>query len=185
MSGVELNPTAVAAARAAGFTIFAEDLGAVAALHALQFDAACAFQVLEHVPEPLPFLRGMVDVVRPGGKIILSVPDAAFMRRINPGRVELLDQPPHHMTHWDAGVFHALEKLLPVRVSSVRHEPLQPYHVDWFVNSMARRAHTTLGPNLSRAVANGRAVAAMSRILKMGLRRFVNGHTLLVVFHKL
>lgn len=185
ISGVELNPSAVAAAQAAGFTIFAEDLAAVAVRKASQLDAACAFQVLEHVPEPLPFLRSIIDLVRPGGKIILSVPDATFMRSINPSRVELLDQPPHHMTHWDEDVFRALEQLLPIKLIKVRREPLQKYHVDWFVNSWSKRARQTFGPTLSRALVSYKAVRAFSGALNLGLRRFVNGHTLFVIFHKL
>ena len=47
------------------------------------FDLVTSFQVLEHVPDPLVFLRELTRVTRPGGRVILATPNAAT--RLYPG----------------------------------------------------------------------------------------------------
>ena len=178
---MELNPSAAARVRAMGFEIFEADLAALLGRIAAPFDAVCAFQVLEHVPDPRGFLEGMLKVLRPGGKLVLSVPNAAVMRVIDPKRKELLNQPPHHVSHWDEGVFHALERLLPVRVRQVCREPLAPYHIDWFLSAYSN----VLQARFSRAggllLLNRVTKPPIHWLLARGLRYLVPGHTLLVV----
>jgi SAM-dependent methyltransferase len=40
-------------------------------------DVASAFQVLEHIGQPRPFLAGIFEVLRPGGRLIIEVPNYA------------------------------------------------------------------------------------------------------------
>ena len=47
------------------------------------FDLVTSFQVLEHVSDPLVFLRELTRVTRPGGQVILTTPNAAT--RLYPG----------------------------------------------------------------------------------------------------
>ena len=60
------------------------------------FDLVTSFQVLEHVPDPLAYLREIARVTRPGGTVILATPNAAI--RLDPG-----------MTPWNR--FHVHEYL--------------------------------------------------------------------------
>ena len=62
------------------------------------YDVASAFQVLEHVEDPVGMLADMVRAVRPGGKIIIGVPHvpAAHTRIPN----YLINAVPHHLTWW-------------------------------------------------------------------------------------
>ncbi len=43
------------------------------------FDAACAFDVIEHIPDDVSALRDMARVVRPGGLLVLTVPAFPFL----------------------------------------------------------------------------------------------------------
>lgn len=182
--GVELNPSAAERVRNMGFEIFETDLVQLSEKIDNVFDVVCAFQVLEHVSDPRVFLEGMLAVLRPGGRMILSVPNAAVMRRIDPSNNGLLNQPPHHMSHWDAGVFRALEKLLPVRVLSIDDEPLADYHVDWFITGYLRGLFAPLGSLVNRILFNRITTAPISWLLHKGVRLRVPGHTFLVVLEK-
>jgi SAM-dependent methyltransferase len=57
-------------ARAADHIASADDLP----LEDATFDAALATQVLEHVPDPVLVLREMHRVLRPGGRVLITVP---------------------------------------------------------------------------------------------------------------
>lgn len=180
-SGLEFNPAAAARLHSEGFEVLEADLAALSRRIDPPFDAVCAFQVLEHVPDPRRLLEEMIGALRPGGRLVLSVPNAAVMRVVDPGRDDLLDQPPHHMSHWDEGVFRALEGLLPVRVRQVCREPLAPYHIGWFLSAYSRVLRDRLGRTISRVVLNRVTRPFAAWLLAQGLRQLVPGHTLLVM----
>lgn len=135
---------------------------------------------MEHVPNPRTFLEGMIRMMKSGGKMILSVPNAAVMRRNELRNQELLTHLPHHMGHWDEAVFRALEYLLPLRGKSVHHERLASYHVRWMVNSYLRNLLSPLGKTLPRLLVNRYTTLPLQWLLGAGLRKFVPGHTLFV-----
>lgn len=183
-AGVELNAAAAAKARQAGFEVYESNLELLADRIPKQFDAVCSFQVLEHVSEPMPFLQGILNLLKPGGKLIISVPNAAVLRVVDPDSQGLLNQPPHHVANWDEKVFRSLEKYLPVTLTLVKREPLQPYHIDWFVGAMANRVNQSVGKLLGRLLANKYSLKLAHTFLRLGLRKVIPGHTLLVVMEK-
>lgn len=183
--GLELNQLAARRAREKGLQVYEVELDGLAeTVGANDFDAVCAFQVLEHVAEPGKFLAGMLKNLRIGGRLMLSVPNGAVMRRIDPARKELLNQPPHHMSHWDAAVFHAIENCFPVRVRSVRTEPLAKYHVNWVVIGYLRGLFSGLGGNSTRVLFNRVTLFPLTVLLNLGFRKWIPGHTLLVELEK-
>lgn len=182
--GLELNASAAARVRSKGFNVFEIKLMDLAASLAKPFDAVCAFQVLEHVPEPRRLLDDMIAVLKPGGKLILSVPNAAVMRVIEPKQGGLLDSPPHHMTHWDEGVFRALESLLPVRLVAAHREPLATYHIHWFVSGYTKFLRRRYGKTIGRILLNRITIPLIRWLLRRGIRYLFPGHTLLVVFER-
>ena len=62
-----------------------------------EFEALTLFDVLEHTPEPAWFLKKLRRLLRPGGHIAVTLPNA--LRPLPFGR-EKHDYPPHHYTRW-------------------------------------------------------------------------------------
>jgi len=61
-----------------------------------KFDIITMFELIEHLTDPLTFLREVKDLLKPKGKIIISVPnrDALPIRTF-------FDHPPNHLTRWN------------------------------------------------------------------------------------
>jgi 2-polyprenyl-3-methyl-5-hydroxy-6-metoxy-1,4-benzoquinol methylase len=121
--GVEPNPSAAREARARGLEVTSCGMEEFAARSAGAFDAACAFHVVEHLPDPLSFVRMVLRCLRPGGQLFLSIPNR--MRSAH-GPREPLDCPPHHLTRWSPHQFRVLSGLLDVRLVEVVCEPVEP-----------------------------------------------------------
>ncbi|WP_419730616.1 class I SAM-dependent methyltransferase [Lichenicola sp.] len=95
--GLEFSKAAIEQARTRGITLLPEDVVDFARVRGEAFDVTCAFQVLEHVREPLAFIEAMAALTRPGGRIILSTPNAeAYIARSR----DVLNVAPHHHTWW-------------------------------------------------------------------------------------
>jgi len=76
-AGIEIHPEAAREARRRGVDIVGSDFAHLDC-EARKFDCVTAIDVIEHVANPLSFLKQLVGVTRPGGLILLSTgnPDA-------------------------------------------------------------------------------------------------------------
>lgn len=189
IEGMEINPEAIQKARKLGFTIYPLLIDDFLKEYPEQkYDAVCAFQVLEHLPEPIKFLQSILELLQPKGKLILSVPNRDVLRHIDPNYEALLDQPPHHMSHWTKTVFNYLPNILPVTVKHLITEPLQTYHVDWFTQAYSRNwlmHNLKMNRFMTKLIANRYTLSPVTLFLKLGLRKIFNGQTLLVILERL
>jgi SAM-dependent methyltransferase len=72
---------------------------AEADLAAERFDAVCAFHVVEHLPDPLGAMQLIRRTLRPGGHLLIEVPNAQSRAARRQGkRWKPLDLP-HHLGH--------------------------------------------------------------------------------------
>ena len=96
--GLELDRRMIAAARREGLPVKEGLLDETfAAENAGKFDALTMFDVLEHLDDPRGILKLARKVLKPGGKIGLSTPNAL---RPGPFGRDSWDYPPHHLTRW-------------------------------------------------------------------------------------
>lgn len=137
--GLEFNRSAISQALHQGLCVEATDVQTLARRQPASFDVAVSFQVLEHVAEVDEFLRGCVDLLHPGGRLILSVPSAdSFMRfAFN----DVLNLPPHHVTWWSDRCLAWCADAYGLRLLELHHQTLSDGgHRAWFLQQLADRA---------------------------------------------
>jgi len=178
VEGLEQNPDAIERARRRGLAVFAADVRDLALERPAHYDVVCSFQVLEHVSEPREFLDACVALLRPGGKLLLGVPNSESFLRY---QLNVLDLPPHHMSRWDAKVMNALPGMFPLRMRALEFEPLARNHVWSYLDAHASRLRPrSLLGRLSRVP---KLLGSLNfLVIHSGARRLLLGHTLYVSF---
>jgi SAM-dependent methyltransferase len=133
VAGLEYNPAALITGREKGFRVYSPDDGTH--VFGNDWDAAFSFHVLEHVADPVSFVRAMANTVKKeDGVIGISVPNQdGPIRHIEPC---VMNMPPHHATRWRLSSFEALAKRLNMVITRVAYEPLllenhSYYSVHW------------------------------------------------------
>lgn len=177
--GLELNEQAVALARQSGLDVRAQLIESFAATQEALFDFVCAFQVLEHVSNPREFLAACLKVTKPGGRVVLGVPNEdSFLKY----EWTLLNMPPHHVSIWRPGTFERLATKLHVSIESMQREPLAPYHIDQYLAAYA--GHYRAKSRLHRLLFSRTLRKLWRSALRAGWHRRLAGQSLLVVLRK-
>jgi SAM-dependent methyltransferase len=179
--GLETNPVAVEDAAKLGRNVH---LGLVEDEVPESYDAVVAFQVLEHVDDPKEFIKACVRCLRPGGRLILSVPDMNGF--VGYATNELLNYPPHHMTWWTESSLRALIADCGCEPIKVWYEPLRKLHLCGALSAI-------FWPRGERHLVS----SIRFRIMRLGIRvlsriaaskwdhvPFIKGHTMMVVATK-
>lgn len=127
--GTEYNDTAIEIARSKGLIVFGKDHPGMEQLRGT-FDAAFSFHVLEHVADPVEFIKDMFAWVKPDGKVGISVPNMdGPLKYINPC---MSNMPPHHATRWKLQTFRVLAKQFGYKIERVAFEPLSSEYQSYY-----------------------------------------------------
>jgi SAM-dependent methyltransferase len=119
--GVDTNPSAVGLAKKAGLKVFEKSIEQFATENTGRFEVVTAFQVIEHIESIMPFLLKAYQCVRPGGILVVSVPNRE--RRTHEG-FEPLDYPPHHLSRWSDSQLRTVAELLKGDLLRIYKEPI-------------------------------------------------------------
>ncbi len=120
VAGIEPSPQAAAHARARGLDVHAGTLDDHP-YPSESFDTVRFWHVLEHVADPLAALRSARALVRPGGTLILGVPNfASVVARTSGSRWYHLDLP-RHLYHFEPATIRRLLGRAGFRVGRVTH----------------------------------------------------------------
>lgn len=179
LTGLELNKLSVQQAKNLGLNAFNETVEEHSLNNYETYDVVCSFQVLEHITNVDSFLKAQIDCLKKGGKLIISVPNNnSFIKYINGG---VLNHPPHHMGLWDKGSLCKLTNFYNLKKEKVLYEPLQSYHVDWFVDIIEGRINKSI---ITKKLYNKFKLSKNFKRLVKRFRKRIKGHTIMVIFTK-
>jgi SAM-dependent methyltransferase len=148
-----------------------ETAAAHAASHPGEYDVVCAFHVIEHVVDPLAFAGDLVNCVRPGGRLFITVPSRHSPITDIPNFV--LNAPPNHLSWWNEGALRALAGRLDLVVEALETLPFWPcdsiiYWMGRFTPKLTGdryfRAHWTWNTALAWSWIVGRTCDALFRV---------------------
>jgi SAM-dependent methyltransferase len=147
-------------------------------------DVVVAFQVLEHLAKPRGFLKEAVRIAKPGGIIILSVPNEASLGLF---RKDFLNYPPHHVSRWGKATLQSVANLMNLNVVTIEEEPPDRANRRWIYAS--NRAGLSEEPISSFRippvyVARYYLAYAFSMLMRDSsfLTRAMKGHTISAVY---
>jgi 2-polyprenyl-3-methyl-5-hydroxy-6-metoxy-1,4-benzoquinol methylase len=189
--GLEFNGEAIRKARERGLQVDDTNVESLAAAVPGTFDIVCAFQVLEHVANPSALLSCAASLVKPGGRIVISVPseDSYMGHELN----NLLNMPPHHVTRWRDAALVAAGKQAGLNVIQVEHEPLSALHVPHYARAMVLASLAKLGirlPLISRFAVSRMVrwpIALIARPIgwvASTRRPSIHGHSAIAIYEK-
>lgn len=171
--GVEINPDAVASARARGLEVF---FPGEAEARTFKCEWLCLLQTIEHVDQPRQFLADAIRSFAPA-RMILSAPcfEGLLGYTSDP-----LSWPPHHATAWSEEAFKTLARLVGFRVVDVSYSPLS---YDEFQGRKRQEISNLIHgiPRLAQGRVGKYAFAA-ARVV--GVPWATRGHSILVVLER-
>jgi SAM-dependent methyltransferase len=175
-TGLELNAAAVKVCRQKGLKVYNELLEIHVIQNSGEYDAVCAFQVLEHIYDVRSFINECLKCLKPGGKLIFAVPNSnPYLFKYD--KYHTMNLPPHHSGLWNKAAFQKLPAFYPLKVDTIKFEPL--FNRQYFLNGFF--VHFKLG--LINKIMNKIPPRIINNLL-WPLKFFVKGRNILAVFIK-
>jgi SAM-dependent methyltransferase len=106
---LDLNAPAIEKCRQKGFQAFCGTVDSALAagfLKAGEFPVVTAFHCLEHVDDPVNFVRSLVKLAAPVGRVFISTPYSPMS--FEDDWFDILNHPPHHLTRWNLRAYQRL-----------------------------------------------------------------------------
>jgi 2-polyprenyl-3-methyl-5-hydroxy-6-metoxy-1,4-benzoquinol methylase len=137
--GLELNSEAVREGTGDGIRLINQSIEEHAVRNNNKYDVVCSFQVLEHISNVGEVIKSMIDCLRPGGNLIISVPNNESFIKDNPLPSKILNMPPHHMGLWSNESLSKLCTIFPLECVEIKMEPLQLAQMDTYQYTLVKR----------------------------------------------
>jgi SAM-dependent methyltransferase len=135
--GLELNENVKEEAAKSNINITIESIEDHSRMKENYYDFVCSFQVVEHISNIHSFIEASINVLKPGGKLVVAVPnnDSVFFKFQKPLRVNkdlqkltfLLNSPPHHMGQWNTKSLKSLGKVFNLKLDKILYEPVPDF----------------------------------------------------------
>jgi 2-polyprenyl-3-methyl-5-hydroxy-6-metoxy-1,4-benzoquinol methylase len=117
--GLEHTNESILAAKSRGFKIYDFNINEnISELITEKFDAIVLFHVLEHVENPVDFLKNILSILNKGGKIYISTPlSPMHFERYS---LDILNHPPHHLSRFSVNSYVQIARILRCNIHYVK-----------------------------------------------------------------
>ncbi|MFQ3675927.1 MAG: class I SAM-dependent methyltransferase [Endomicrobiia bacterium] len=173
--GLEINNKAFNIAQEKEIKVYKTPINLFAQEHKEEFDVICSFQVLEHISNVKEFLNDQIACLKKGGILIISVPNNNSFIKYD--AYNSLNKPPHHLGLWTKYSLSKLGSFLNIKPSGYYYEPMQKYHIDWFIRILNDKINKIWG--IRTLYFRLKIVYLLKPLIK-----FCKGHTILYTFEK-
>jgi SAM-dependent methyltransferase len=186
--GIEFNDAAIKKAKERGVKLIKESVEVHAKKNVEKYGVVVSFQVLEHVSNPNSFIQSCVDSLTLGGKLIIAVPNNDGICGL--AQNNILDMPPHHLTHWTGKTLTKLAPLFGLELLDIEYEQVAEYHRDWAQKTVWEtrlRRLLRMSPRLLDLSLPARVASKMAVLLAKTFPVCVNGltgHTVVAAYRK-
>jgi len=189
--GIEFSSKSIELAQKDKVNVIKESVEEHAQKFAGYYDVVVTFQVLEHVEEIRKFIASCVTCLRPGGKLIIAVPNnEGFLKKmVN----NWLNMPPHHINHWNERSLEKLADTFKLRTIAVHKEKVTTVHKLLFYNilvysglsSVLGYKRTLVDNSLKFKILN-KISYWLAKLIMPFSKKHLNsdGHTIIVVLEK-
>jgi len=180
--GLELNSDAIGLAAGSNTKLLNQTIEEHAKVASGRYNMVCSFQVLEHVPNVRTFVQAMVKCLKPGGTLLISVPNNDSFIGLNIHSSRFLNMPPHHLGLWDQNSLQSLAKFFPIVHREFKIEPLQINHSDLYQFNIVKRIF--FKSNFLVRVYWKLRIHKLFRPLIMWFANRIVGHSIIAIYEK-
>lgn len=182
-TGLEFNDAALALCAKKALNVKNETIQQHAVNNRGKYDLVCSFQVMEHIAAIGEAIQASLDALKPGGKLIISVPNNnGFIKH---DRLNRFNMPPHHLGRWNEASLKNLEKIFKVRLSEIIFEPLQTYHYRYYYDVICGNKINQMFGRLGKPINKILGRIALYLLVHTNLPKKIKGHSIIGIFTKI
>jgi SAM-dependent methyltransferase len=146
-----------------GAATLSGDLADLARDQGETFDVVTAFQVLEHAVDPVAFVRDFLALLKPGGTLVIGVPDSdSYLGTL---RNFVLNAPPHHVTWWNAKSLTALADIAGLEDPTLHTAPVEAWETRLYWMARIQRRLLPRSADMFEASRRGRIATVTAYVL--------------------
>jgi 2-polyprenyl-3-methyl-5-hydroxy-6-metoxy-1,4-benzoquinol methylase len=190
--GLEFSSKAVEKAKQLGIKIYNQSIKEHSLINQSKYDVICLFQVLEHITDINIFLKDVLKCLKPGGRLIISVPNEDSF--VGYFANNLLNMPPHHLSRWTEKTLSKIPEFFEVKLVTLKRELLADMHLQCYCECLLQNIlrnylgleAKTLEPLFLRKPVNW-LLKQLSKVLEKGLKTLHMrpfGHSVTLVYEK-
>ncbi|MCX6735940.1 MAG: class I SAM-dependent methyltransferase [Candidatus Parcubacteria bacterium] len=181
--GLEMNSDTLLYCKKTGLAVYPDSIETFSRKKGLYYDIVCSFQVLEHIPEVKNFLEASLAVLKPGGLMIISIPNNDCL--IFTDDSILLNMPPHHVGRWNINSLITLQNHFEMEIEAIYIEPFQEYHLGYALKIANRSVEERLNKKIGLFAFLFKKISKLITYTGISaVSKHLIGHSILVVFKK-